>query len=135
MPCRYEPTPEEIEASRQASIEKQTKPLIKKLDALTHENDQLREIVLTSLATGKMVELTDTVAKKIHKDQVTHREEDLRRLNDYFREEMWKLIQKNGKDALTSPEMKELSAKIQRVQDADSEKPLEPQLGFDPDEY
>lgn len=78
----------------------------KELDRLTAELDKTREALIASME-GK--EVPEDVAAKIHADQVKHRKEDLARLA--------------GK----------LNWMRERVRKADPNKPLEPQLGFDPD--
>jgi len=140
MPCRVELSDAEIRANEKAAkdraIADALKPIQKRNDELTHENDQLREALLKIIEYYPKAStwIGEELHKKIYKDQVKHRREDLRRLEETFRDEMWKLIQQNGKSALTSNRMKALNLKIQAVQDADPTKPLEPQLGFDPDE-
>lgn len=142
MPCRVELTEAEREAERRArtdrEIAKVVEPLQKRNDELTHENDMLREAVLALVErykpTGDAI-VPEELLKKIQKNQVEHRKEDLRRLEEFFLNEMWILTQKNGRLALGSDEMLALNAKLQAVRSADPNKPLESQLGFDPDEY
>jgi hypothetical protein len=86
--------------------------LLKKFDKLTHENDVLREALL---AVPK--EHVDPKARRlISKDQVAHRKEDLARLKTTF---------KQNRDF----------DRFEKVVLADPSKPLEPQLGFDPDAF
>lgn len=84
-------------------------------DDLTYQNDVLREIVLEAYNSGK-IELNDELAHKINVDQMNHRQEDLDRLEKVF---------------LGSRD----SEKLGKVWSADVQYPLEPQLGFDPNEF
>lgn len=139
MPCRVELTDSEVEAARRAKTDKEiakvVKPLQERNDRLTHENDTLREVVLESLATGKMVNITDAQMVSITADQVAHRREDLRRLEQVFRDYLAEAFMSQGPDALFTQDFKDTAERLQKVLDADPNKPLEPQLGFDPDEY
>jgi hypothetical protein len=86
--------------------------LAAKLDKLAHENDMLREALL-----AVPQEHVDTkVRRLISKNQVEHRKEDLARLKETFR-------QRND------------FGRFEKVILADPKKPLEPQLGFDPDAF
>lgn len=82
-------------------------------DELTHENDMLREDILL-LNEGK--ELDAKRLAEIQKDQVAHRNHDLKRLAKTFLK---------TKDA----------EKLAKVWNADVKKPLKDQLGFDPDDF
>lgn len=84
-------------------------------DKLTHENDMLREAILEAAQKAPRA-FTATFLKKVGLDQIKHRKEDLARLEKTFRK---------SKDA----------EKLGRVMLADPNKPLEKQLGFDPDAY
>jgi hypothetical protein len=86
--------------------------LVRKLDKLTHENDMLREALL-----AVPQEYVDHKIRRIvSKDQIAHRKEDLARLKQTF--------QKKGD-----------FFRFEKVILADPKKPLEPQLGFDPDVF
>jgi len=85
------------------------------LDKLTHENDVLREAILEVEAKTPGL-FKGALIKKIGVSQIKHRKEDLARLEKVFRK---------SKDA----------EKLGLVILADPAKPLEPQLGFDPDWY
>lgn len=87
--------------------------LRQELDRLTHENDVLREAVL-SAAEGKPIK--KSLLKQVRDNQVQHRKEDLARLEQTFRA---------SKDA----------TRLGLVMLADPAKPLKPQLGFDPDAF
>jgi len=87
----------------------------KAADKLTHENDMLREGILAAAEKSPKA-FTATFLKKVNLDQIAHRKEDLRRLEKTFRA---------SKDA----------EKLGKVMLADPNKPLEKQLGFDPDAY
>lgn len=139
MPCRVDPTPAEIEAGRQAALNRElakvVEPLQKRNDKLTHENDQLREIILRIADKDSMpAELWN----QIKKDQVEHRKEDLSRLAKTFNEKLaalyrgkkFQIDNQGWRDQRDS-----LFNFIQLVEKADPEHPLEPQLGFDPDAY
>lgn len=90
MPCRYDPTPAEIaEGARRENLS-----LTNKLNKLTAENDLLREAIL-SFADNPGVTLPPKVLKVIEADQIKHRKEDLKRLEDlipmiFNRSERWK---------------------------------------------
>lgn len=116
MPCRYDPSPAEIEAANNARDEKLIKPFRKKLDRLTHENDMLREIVIAwrdgNGISDKLEEFVDT----LEDTQIAHRKEDLARLRETFKQ---------------SGDFE----RFEKVVLADPERPLEDQLGFDPDEF
>jgi hypothetical protein len=84
-------------------------------DKLTHENDMLREELLR-IAEKDPKLLKPAFLKKINAAQIKHRKEDLQRLEQTFRK---------SRDA----------EKLGLVMLADPTKPLEPQLGFNPDAY
>lgn len=144
MPCRVDPTPAEIEAGRQAALNRElakvVEPLQERNDKLTHENDQLREALLTVIAYEPKAEtwIGKDVAKKIQQDQVEHRKEDLSRLAKTFNEKLAALYR--GKNFQIDNQgwrdrRDSLFNFIQLVEKANPEHPLEPQLGFDPDSY
>lgn len=142
MPCHVELTEAEKEAERRARTEREiaavVKPLMERNDQLTHENDMLRETILNLVGVlgSEAEDLIDTeLLERIEKNQVEHRKEDLRRLDDTLRQEMWDHIQKHGPEGLTDPFMLERQALMVKVHSADPNYPLEAQLGFDPDEY
>lgn len=87
----------------------------KELDRLTKENDSLRELVLR-LMNDSNAYISDSEMNMILKDQLQHRKEDLARLKKTFLK---------SKDAL----------RLGKVMLADPKKPLEPQLGFNPDDF
>lgn len=105
MPCQG-PSAYEIAAMERG----EQKRLI---DRLTRENDELREKLLTLLSGGT---LTKPESNEILASQIAHRKEDLKRLKQQF---------KKNKDAL----------RYGLVGLADPKKPLEPQLGFNPDDF
>lgn len=84
-------------------------------DKLTHENDVLREAILAAAEKNEKL-FSASLLKKVGSEQVKHRKEDLARLEATFRK---------SKDA----------EKLGLVMLADPTKPLEKQLGFDPDAY
>jgi len=142
MPCRVEPTEAELEASRQArtnsEIAKVVKPLKKRNDELTHENDQLREVVLKMVKNFQPSEdvISRELLEQITLNQVEHRKEDLRRLDKYFTKYLEDSVKTQGlAHALQTQDFKDVFARLEKVMAADPEKPLEPQLGFDPDKY
>jgi hypothetical protein len=114
MPCQVE-TYEDKGWDRARSANAEAEKWKKIADKLTHENDILREGILVAAEKAPKA-FTATFLKKVNLDQIAHRKEDLRRLEKTFR----KL-----KDA----------EKLGRVMLADPNKPLEKQLGFDPDAY
>lgn len=97
--------------------------LREELDRLTHENDELREALLTLKDGG---ELRPAMWMKIGREQIKHRKEDLARLDRTLREALRK-----AKPGVTNVTL--LYERLGRVVAADPSKPLEPQLGFDPD--
>lgn len=112
MPCRYDPTPEEIRASK----EKREQLYKEKLDTLTHERDVAYEHILRFSLDPQNYEIDREYLNKISVSQVAHRKEDLARLEEVFR---------STKDYYN----------LGRVVAADPTKPLEEQLGFDPDKF
>lgn len=108
MPCRVD-EPFEPAGSGAAAIKWRSKA-----DQLTAENDLLREAIIGLVDEGTPP--SPKVMKLIEKNQITHRKEDLKRLEKTFRA---------AKDA----------ERLGKTMLADPTKPLEPQLGFDPDAY
>lgn len=122
MPCSYY-LPGEEEAIKNNNLRKD-------LDRLTHENDQLREIVLEHARAY----IPEDILKGIEKTQTQHRREDLARLEETFEEKITD-ISKKKPTSNTKDERREVFTLLQRVLAADPSFPLEPQLGFDPDKY
>lgn len=137
MPCRDEGPP------TSPPIPKVVKD---KLDRLTHENDLLREIILDAveqdaiLVVGKD-DLRDLTKPRISleqwamikRSQEDHRKEDLARLERKLRDSISRKIGRYvGVDRIASYAADD-SMKLAAVLLADPNKPLEPQLGFDPD--
>lgn len=117
MPCHYDPGPDDLARSRadaERRLGNRLTKLTKDLDKLTHENDILREAVLAAAEAG--FDIPPASLSLIEKEQIAHRKEDLKRLEKTFKE---------SKDA----------QRLGLVVLADPTKPLEPQLGFDPDEF
>lgn len=131
MPCRYDPTPEEIRQSQEAQTAKVVKPYIKKLDKLTHENDQLRELLLEHAAD----KLPENVRKSILAKQVNHRQEDLDRLKKTFEEYLEEAFRVQGSVAFSTRDFQDTMTRLYAVTQADVNKPLASQLGFDPDDF
>jgi len=126
MPCRYDPGPEDYLRSERQKVEKLTKDL----DKLTHENDQLREALLR-LINDPNYKLPQAVVKKVKTNQVKHRKEDLKRLEKTFRDDI-----ANGVTGITRGTVQTSIYEILgKIVAADPNEPLEPQLGFDPDEF
>jgi hypothetical protein len=113
MPCQVETYDDGYSRAREANAE--TQKWKKIADKLTHENDILREGILAAAEKAPKA-FTASFLKKVNLDQVAHRKEDLRRLEKTFRA---------SKDA----------EKLGLVMLADPNKPLQKQLGFDPDAY
>jgi hypothetical protein len=84
-------------------------------DKLTHENDELRETLINLMADPEY-KVPAKFKKLIEKAQVDHRQKDLDRLKRTFT---------TARDA----------EKLGLVMLADPKKPLEPQLGFDADDF
>jgi hypothetical protein len=101
MPCQYY-APGEAASIRANEYKAE-------LDRLTRENDRLRELVLTGA-------VNPDERKKIEKEQIKHRKEDLARLKKTFTD------QRDAK-------------RLGLVMLADPKRPLEAQLGFDPDDF
>jgi len=122
MPCRYDPTPEEIRASEKVRSDSYRK----KLDKLTAENDTLREALL-ALTEKRDYVVPESTMKIIKADQIKHRKADLKRLEKSLRADL----------ALTTDFAREqtIQRMIGAVVTANPELPLEPQLGFDPDSF
>lgn len=100
-------------------------------DELARENCLLRETVI-KLATappGSPVEVDKKVMQIINDSQSEHRKEDLRRLEKVFREKIAEQPDSSMHPLCNYYEM------LGRVLMADHKKPLEIQLGFDPDKY
>jgi hypothetical protein len=114
MPCQVE-TYEDKGWNSARSANAEAERWKKIADKLTHENDILREVILAA-AEKYPKAFTAKVLKQVNLDQIAHRKEDLRRLEKTFRA---------SKDA----------EKLGLVMLADPTKPLEKQLGFDPDAY
>lgn len=111
MPCNtdyMEPTPRELRMQEEARWKAVN-------DRLTHENDQLREMLLR-IVVDPSYKIPKQWIKKVNADQIKHRKEDLARLKDTFTKS--KDAEKLGKVILADPNL-----------------PLEEQLGFDPDKY
>lgn len=134
MPCRVDPTPEEIEASNRARhdriVAEAIAPFQERNDRLTHENDMLREVILESLASGSTVVLTEEQAEAIRKNQVAHLVEDLQRLNETLQGLLDAAIASKNLAG-----MAQYASDLFKVQNADPTMPLQAQLGFDPDSY
>jgi len=113
MPCSLQPWEIEIENRRRGNTKEQI--LQKKADELTAENDQLREMLL-KVSVDPDFKIPKVWLKKVNADQVKHRKNDLKRLEQTFRK---------NKDA----------ERLGKVILADPNQPLEEQLGFDPDHY
>jgi hypothetical protein len=115
MPCRVDgPFSEsEVAGMRQADRVKHDK-LKATADRLQHENDILRELLLRVVDGGYQPDEKEMAI--VNKEQVKHRKQDLARLKKAFTK---------SRDA----------ERLGKVMLADPNKPLEPQLGFDPDEF
>jgi len=101
------------------------------LDRITRENDRLREFLIHLHAGG---ELSAADWHWIDGEQVKHRKEDLVRLDRALRDII--ATNKDGWVDMPSGRRMALSSayeRLGRVVAADASKPLEPQLGFDPD--
>jgi hypothetical protein len=123
MPCRYDPSPYEIEESARLRYKAD-------LDRLTHENDVLREFILSL----PKVTVPAAIYEAVNKNQVEHRKEDLKRLEDYFEEQIT-VISKRKPSSFNKDARREYFTLLQLVLAADPTEALEPQLGFDPDKY
>lgn len=105
MPCSYD-----------TSAEDRAK-MIQDLDRMTVEADRLRELVI-GLVNGSIQpkDVPSDIVKEIQRRQTAHRKEDLKRLEQVFIK---------NKD----------TERLALVWAAKPTKPLEPQLGFDPDSF
>lgn len=124
MPCNDGgPSLNEIRNTEARNVE-----LRKRNDELAAQNDRLREYVLAaelyaSQNEGKHLALSPEVAKLFEKEQTEHRKVDLKRLQKTFL--------KKVKDHPAGVNYERLG----RILAADPTKPLESQLGFDPDQF
>lgn len=116
MPCGYFDNREtRVIHTADPEMRKQLEKYKTDLDNLTHDNDMLREAILKASKTNP--ELFDKKVLHIANfDQIKHRKEDLARLKKTFTK---------MKDA----------ERLGLVMLADPKEPLEPQLGFDPDDF
>ncbi len=122
MPCQSGYTvPEEIYL-RDIEIRK----IKAELDRLTHDNDRLREIIISSATQGANIPAADW--RWVTKDQIAHRKEDLKRLEKTLRAAIADQM-RTGYDKTVA----QLYTKLGAVVSADPSKPLQDQLGFDPD--
>jgi len=129
MPCRYDPTPQEIAEARERQekriADKAIEPFAHEIEALVNENEELKFI--NNLLSVKVDELHELILEwyqseiipidaidGIYQEQVVHRQKDLDRL----------LL--SGKLSVDQ---------IRRVAKANAQEPLEPQIGFNPDDY
>lgn len=117
MPCGYFDNQYETRVVNVADAEltKLIKEYKAALDTLTHDMDMLREAIIGVDKSNPGL-FDKKVMHIVNFDQIKHRKEDLARLKKTF---------KKSKDA----------EKLGLVMLADPKEPLEPQLGFDPDEY
>lgn len=117
MPCMYEsfPTHSEMMKMNSEHIKKLENKFRKDLNKLTLENDILRDVILDIADTNPEL-IPAKILKMVEAEQIKHRKEDLKRLEKTFRK---------TKDA----------ERLGKVMLADPNKPLEPQLGFNPDTY
>ena len=100
---------------------------------LAYDNDLLRETLLKIMnaAPGTPVEIDASVMKMFEKDQIAHRKEDLKRLENTFRTALANDI---ARDELKLS--RDLCFKyLGQVVMASPKKPLADQLGFDPNAY
>lgn len=145
MPCRVELSESEIRANRQAQtnaeIAKVVKPVQDRNDTLTHENDLLREalIIVQGHVGREQLEMWvgGELLSQVNQNQVEHRKEDLRRLNKTFLD---KMVEAATDKKISDSDVRvlnalEWSALLLKVREADPTKPLEEQLGFNPDKY
>jgi hypothetical protein len=112
MPCQVD---DSYYRSSSTSYEQAASKFKELADNLTHENDMLREAILKAAETNPELFNKQTL-KIVQADQIEHRKEDLKRLKKTFMK---------SKDA----------ERLGKVMLADPKLPLEPQLGFDPDEF
>lgn len=111
MPCQVE----DYSYRRSSESSQQANKYKELADNLTHDNDMLREAILKAAVTNPEL-FNKNILKMVETDQIAHRKEDLRRLKRTFTK---------SRDA----------ERLGKVMLADPKKPLEPQLGFDPDEF
>ena len=138
MPCRTDYTPDEERRMREARNEPIVTDLRIKLDELTHENDTLREVILKLVEEGGAPvrdAIPNDLLAQITEKQIIHRQEDLRRLDKTLSE---KIVSFSSTGEMSNSRMDAIAnfiTYLKKVRDADATKPLEPQLGFDPDAY
>ena len=109
--------------------------------SLNRENDALREIVIKAVTTGHPVKVGADNGKaavwislqlwrKISRGQVSHRKDDLARLEATLRSLLKNFFPHELTGKFTRPELQRM---LGAVLTADPEFQLEAQLGFDPD--
>lgn len=138
MPCRVELTPDEERRMREAHNEGAMIDLRARLDELTYENDLYRELLLKLVNDGG-APVRDAIPRQIlqtiTEKQIVHRQEDLRRLDTTLSEKI-KTFASTGEMSVSRMDaIADFMNKLKSVRLADATKPLEPQLGFDPDAY
>ena len=126
MPCRYDPGPNDYLRDERQKNEK----LMSDLDRLTHQNDQYREALL-NMINDRGYNLPADVVADITVDQTAHRQEDLDRLEKYCRT----ILSEGATHVSIDGEELTIHEVLGRVVTADPSKTLEPQLGFDPNEF
>lgn len=112
MPCRSD----YMEEPRSGVSQAKYNDLVAQHNKLTAEADVLREAVLDGLERGLDLKVPAAVKKGLAARQTAHRKVDLKRLEETFIK---------SKD----------TERLAKVWAADPKKPLEPQLGFDPDAF
>lgn len=145
MPCRVDPTPQEIEASRKARETRQT------AERQQTEAKAQRRITAAEKAAQKA---TEAMQKQV--DELTDANNALSVRVDYLQDLIWKMHEgaptESGEvEAVLERQVEHRKADLDRlirtltdtedidydrlrnVLDADPTRPLEPQLGFDPD--
>lgn len=148
MPCKVEESEAEknarLKAWKDAEIAQAIIPFQRRNDELTHENDILRETILSLVEQAPNTIpklLPEGLLESIQANQVAHRQEDLRRLVTYFTNRLTKVTQtlaEGGDIEVIAERVRRANKVIEKldlVAKADPSKPLEPQLGFDPDDY
>lgn len=142
MPCRVDPTPQEIEASRIAREKRLTEPLEKEVEKTT------RRVSAAQKEINNLTDANNALSVRVDylQDLIWRMDNSLTvegQYSDDVEEEIVAVLERQTQHRQADIDrlVRTLSAaktidyaKLSKVLAADITKPLEPQLGFDPDE-
>jgi len=129
---------EALLALRPYTLVKTLSGIIKKVDDDQWSNifDEERDQIVGAFeAYLEELGIPSDVWDKIQEDQVEHRKEDLRRLEKTFNDKLADLYKSGRRWDGFKEERNTLFDRLRKVEEADPDKPLAPQLGFDPDDF